>query len=94
MTNIENILTAVDNIRSCVYNLDCSATESECMNIRFELDDIETEVSNIEEELEAYEHAEQDEITVLIPDDISAGDAISLKETINNWRREHGYGEL
>lgn len=30
----------------------------------------------------------------LVPENLSAGEAISLKETINNWRREHGYGEI
>ena len=37
---------------------------------------------------------DEDDLSELIPDDLSAGEADSLKETINNWRREHGYGEL
>ena len=37
---------------------------------------------------------DESDFAELIPDNLSAGDAISLKETINNWRREHGYGEL
>lgn len=84
MTNFENIRNAVENIRDHVDNLDCPATENECTDIRCELDDIAAE-------LDDFEPPEQDEISVLIPEGLSAGEVDSLKEAITNWRTEHGY---
>lgn len=84
MTDFENIRNAVENIRDHVDNLDCPATENECTDIRCELDDIENE-------LDDFEPPEQDEITALVPENMSAGETDSLKETIMNWRTEHGY---
>lgn len=85
---IDDISEIVEDIRSeLVYpddeNLERQIREH-CRHIDSKLDELKDAVYEVEE----------DELHGMIPDDISAGNAISLKETINNWRREHGYGEL
>lgn len=49
-----------------------------------------TELSGLVEDIKLGEG----DLGELVPENLSAGEAISLKETINNWRREHGYGEI
>lgn len=85
---IDNISEIVEDIRSELVYTDDENPERQilehCRHIDSELDELKAAVDEVEE----------DELRGMIPYDISAGDTISLKETINNWRREHGYGEL
>ena len=84
MTDFEVIRGAVDNIHYSVDLLESNVTEDECAKIRHELD-------YIEKQLDDFEPPEEDEITALIPENMSAGEVDSLKEVICNWRTEHGY---
>ena len=84
MTDFTSIRQSVDNIRDSVENLDCPATEQHCTDIRSELDSIESE-------LDDFEPDEADEFSELIPTNLSAGEADSLKEVIRKWRTDNGY---
>lgn len=76
----------------------------ELEDIRSECSDIEDEgiVTNIkcccrrvENLLDSLREVDEDEdLRDMIPEDLSAGAAISLKETLNKWRSENGYHEL
>lgn len=85
---IDNIGAIVNDIRTELEYPDSISFKNDvldhCMHIDSELCELTDAVMAIEE----------DEFRDMVPADISAGEAISLKETINNWRREHGYGEL
>lgn len=85
MTDFESIRQSVDNIRDSVDRLKCPSTEGDC-------DDILSEVSSIEYELDQFEPDEPNEFFTLIPENMSAGDADSLKQLILDWRKERGYG--
>lgn len=85
---IDNISEIVEDIRSELSYTDDDNLERQilehCRHIDSKLDELKDAVYEFEE----------DDFRSMIPDNLSAGEAISLKETINNWRREHGYGEL
>lgn len=85
---IDDIAAIVEDIRCELNYTDCDEFDDQirqhCRSIDSKLCELSDTVVEIEE----------DEFTSMIPAGISAGEAISLKETINNWRREHGYGEL
>lgn len=85
---IDDIAAIVEDIRCELNYTDCEGFDDQirqhCRSIDSKLCELSDAVIEIEE----------DEFTSMIPADISAGEAISLKETINNWRREHGYGEI
>lgn len=76
----------------------------ELEDIRSECSDIEDEgiVTNIkgccrrvENLLDSLREVDEDEdLRDMIPEDLSAGAAISLKETLNKWRSENGYHEV
>lgn len=77
--------------------------EDELDNITDELEDIKSECDNIKgccRKIEniVYSFREVDDanedLKDMIPDNLSAGAAISLKETLNKWRSENGYHEL
>lgn len=84
MTDFKIIRNSLENIRAAAAALNCSALDDEYSDIMDECD-------NIENELDDFEPHEQDEITALVPEKMSAGEADSLKEAIMNWRTEHGY---
>lgn len=77
---------------------------SELDGIMAECCDVEDEgvVTNIkgccrrvENLLDSLREVDEDEdLRDMIPNDLSAGAAISLKETLNKWRSENGYHEL
>lgn len=76
----------------------------ELEDIRSECSDIEDEgiVTNIkgccrrvENLLDSLREVDEDEdLRDMIPENLSAGAAISLKETLNKWRSENGYHEV
>lgn len=76
----------------------------ELEDIRSECSDIEDEgvaanikgcCRRVENLLDSLREVDEDEdLRDMIPDDLSAGAAISLKETLNKWRSENGYHEL
>lgn len=84
---IDDITSIVEDIRS---ELDYTDSEGFEQQIRKYCKQIDSKLSELTDSIMTEEY----ELHVMIPDDITAGEAISLKETINNWRREHGYGEL
>lgn len=84
---INDIASFVEDIRT---ELDYPDSEVLEQRIRKYCDQIDFKLDKLTYELVT----EDNEIHVMVPDNITAGEAISLKETINNWRREHGYGEL
>lgn len=85
---IDNIGAIVNDIRTELEYPDSISFKNDvldhCRHIDSELCELTDAVMAIEE----------DEFRNMVPADITAGEAISLKETINNWRREHGYGEI
>lgn len=71
-----------------------SDLESETLtNLLDAVQEVQGDATELRGLVETIELDEGD-LAELIPDNLSAAEAISLKETINNWRREHGYGEL
>lgn len=84
---IDDITSIVEDIRSELYYTDSEGFEQQ---IRKYCKQIDSKLSELTDSIMTEEY----ELHDMIPDDITAGEAISLKETINNWRREHGYGEL
>lgn len=89
---MENI---IDDIAAIVEDIRCELdyTDSEGFDnqIRQYCRSIDSKLCELSD---AVVEIEEDEFTSMIPAGISTGEAISLKETINNWRREHGYGEI
>ena len=85
---IDNIGAIVNDIRTELEYPDSISFKNDvldhCRHIDSELCELTDAVMAIED----------DEFRDMVPAGISAGEAISLKETINNWRREHGYGEI
>lgn len=71
--------------------------------IRYELPDIEesaiadvirgccAEIDNLVNELLDEDCSD---LSDMIPSDLSLGESLSLKETLNKWRLENGYNEL
>jgi hypothetical protein len=71
--------------------------------IRYELPDIEesaiadvirgccAEIDNLVNELRDEDCSD---LSDMIPENMSLGDEMSLRDTINTWRKEHGYGEI
>ena len=84
---IDDITSIVEDIRSELDYTDSEGFEQQILKYCKQID---SKLSELTDSI----MTEENELHVMIPDDITAGEAISLKETINNWRREHGYGEL
>ena len=84
---IDDIADIIGDIRT---ELDYADSEGFEQQIRKYCKQIDSKLDELTDAVMTEEY----EIHAMIPDDITAGEAISLKETINNWRREHGYGEL
>ena len=106
---VEDIRTEIDYAESEVFldiiRSDCNKTDSKLCKLSDSvaesevfLDVIRSDCNKIDSKLcklsDSVAEFEEDDFRSMIPENISAGEAISLKETINNWRREHGYGEL
>ena len=84
MIDFTSIRHSIENIRDSVDTLYCPDTEQDCTDIRREL-------RRIESELDDFEPEEEDEFTELVPENLSAGEADSLKEVIKKWRTDNGY---
>lgn len=79
MIDYDFIQEQLSDIRNAV-----SAIETSC-------DCIETE---IEDDTSESVPSGLEEIVEMIPTDLSLGEVISLKDTINDWRRNYGYPEV
>lgn len=77
----------------------------ELESIRYELRYIENKeiadiirdcCSKIEQIVDSFREVDgaDEDLKDMIPNDLSVGAAISLKETLNKWRSENGYHEL
>lgn len=85
---IDSIDTAVEDIRC---ELEYTSNKGFDDEIRRHCRAIDNTLSEMRD---ALFEVEDDPFLSMIPNEMSAGEADSLKETINNWRREHGYGEI
>ena len=85
---IDDIAAIVEDIRSELNYRDYEGFEYQ---IRKHCKCIDSKLCELND---AVVGLEENEFLAMIPDNISAGEAISLKETINNWRTEHGYSNL
>ena len=85
---IDDIASLVEDIRT---EIDYAKSEVFLDIIRSDCNKIDSKLCKLSDSVAEFE---EDDFRSMIPENISAGEAISLKETINNWRREHGYGEL
>lgn len=83
---LNNIIDELDDIKS-----ECSDVEDEGVvaNIKGCCRRIENIVDSFREVDDA-----DDDLRDMIPENLSVGAAISLKETLNKWRLENGYNEL
>lgn len=86
----------LDRICELANSIEDKLDDLDCTSLADLLDEVHTLQSDSTELRGLVEDIEPDEgdLGELVPENLSAGEAISLKETINNWRREHGYGEL
>lgn len=89
--DLDRICELANSIEDKLNDLDCTSLH-DLLDEVHSLQSDSTELRGLVEDIELDEDG--DNFSELIPENLSAGEAISLKETINNWRREHGYGEL
>lgn len=89
--DLDRIYELANSIKDKLDDLDCT-TLADLLDEVQSLQSDSTELRSLVEDIELDEDG--DDFSELIPENLSAGEAISLKETINNWRREHGYREL
>lgn len=87
--DLDRICELANSIEDRLDDLDCT-TLAELLDEVHSLQSDSTELRGLVEDIEP----DEGDLCELVPENLSAGEAISLKETINNWRREHGYGEL
>lgn len=85
---IDDIASLVEDIRT---ELDYADSDGFDESVRGYCRSIDSKLCALTDEVVKFE---EDDFRSMIPENISAGEAISLKDTINNWRREHGYREL
>lgn len=85
---IDDIAAIVEDIRTELKYPDSVSFENDVLDHCRHID------SKLCELTDAVVDIEENEFRDMVPANISAGEAISLKETINNWRRDHGYGEI
>jgi phage terminase large subunit-like protein len=83
---LDNITDELEDIKSECDNIE---DEGVATNIKAYCREIE----NIVDSFREVDDADED-LKDMIPDNLSAGAAISLKETLNKWRSENGYHEL
>ena len=80
-----NITDELEEIRSQLAWID------ECEAV----DNIKDCCRRIENIVDSFREVNEDEdLRDMVPDNLSLGAAISLKETLNKWRSENGYHEL
>lgn len=84
MTDFAAIRDSLESLTDSVERLDCPALECWCRDMKCDIRSIETELDQLEPD-------EADEFSELIPTNLSAGEADSLKELIRKWRTDNGY---
>lgn len=85
--------TELDNIQSSVADILCQLkdlpSEYDAVEyIRQDCEDINGSLSCLEDEDDASDW------TSMIPDNLSVGEADSLRELIDNWRADNGYPRI
>lgn len=91
MIDYDFIQEQLSDIRNAVSERPVTLTEEMALSIETSCDCIETE---IEDDTSESVPSGLEEIVEMIPTDLSLGEVISLKDTINDWRRNYGYPEV
>ena len=91
MIDYDFIQEQLSDIRSAVSERPVTLTDEIATTIETSCDCIETE---IEDDTSESVPSGLEEIVEMIPTDLSLGEVISLKDTINDWRRNYGYPEV
>lgn len=91
MIDYDFIQEQLSDIRNAVSERPVTLTEKMALSIETSCDCIETE---IEDDTSESIPTGLEEIVEMIPTDLSLGEVISLKDTINDWRRNYGYPEV
>ena len=91
MIDYDFIQQQLSDIRNAVSERPVTLTEEMALTIETSCDCIESE---IEDDTSESVPSGLEEIVEMIPTDLSLGEVISLKDTINDWRRNYGYPEV
>lgn len=91
MIDYDFIQEQLDDIRNAVSERPVTLTEEMALSIETSCDCIEGE---IEDDTSESVPSGLEGIVEMIPTDLSLGEVISLKDTINDWRRNYGYPEV
>ena len=91
MIDYDFIQEQLSDIRNAVSERPVTLTEEMALSIETSCDCIETE---IEDDTSESVPSGLEEIVEMIPTNLSLGEVISLKNTINDWRRNYGYPEV
>lgn len=91
MIDYDFIQEQLSDIRNAVSERPVTLTEEMALSIETSCDCIETE---IEDDTSESVPSGLEEIVEMIPTGLSLGEVISLKDTINDWRRNYGYPEV
>lgn len=91
MIDYDFIQEQLSDIRNAVSERPVTLTEEMALSIETSCDCIETE---IEDDTSESVPSGLEEVVEMIPTDLSLGEVISLKDTINDWRRNYGYPEV
>ena len=83
---LDNIIDELEDIRS-----ECSDVEDE--GVVANIKDCCRRIENIMDSFREVDDAD-DDLLDMIPENLSVGAAISLKETLNKWRSDNGYHKL
>ncbi len=83
---LDNIIDELEDIRS-----ECSDVEDE--GVVANIKGCCRRIENIMDSFREVDDAD-DDLRDMIPENLSVGAAISLKETLNKWRLDNGYNEL
>lgn len=89
--DLDRICELANQVEDKLQDLD-TETLTDLLDAVQELQGDATELRGMVEEIDLT--PDESDLGELVPDNLSTGEADSLKETINNWRREHGYGEV
>lgn len=89
--DLDRICELANQVEDKLQDLD-TETLTDLLDAVQELQGDATELRGMVEEIDLT--PDESDLGELVPDNLSTGEADSLKETINSWRREHGYGEV
>lgn len=90
MINYDFIQEQLRDIRNAVSERPVTLTDELAFSIETSCDCIGDEIEDDSESVPSG----LEEIVEMIPTDLSLGEVISLKDTINDWRRNYGYPEV